>query len=91
MVLDHDNDSGMEISQRRKRASTSLEKDRDPHNSNRFLNEQSHHHPQALKELKVGHKTSCWSWYILPTPPFIRKHARDMARHGTAWHSTHAC
>eukprot|EP00962_Isochrysis_galbana_P026712 scaffold8307_cov119-Isochrysis_galbana.AAC.10 len=44
----------------------------DPHNLRRFTSEQTHYHPIALAEMQRGRKSSCWAWYILPTPPFLR-------------------
>merc|ERR1719263_346115 len=38
----------------------------------RYLGKQSEYHQTALEELQRGRKSSCWSWYILPTLPFIR-------------------
>lgn len=45
---------------------------RDPYNLRRFTQEQETDHRKALKELGNGRKSSCWSWWIFPTPPFIR-------------------
>lgn len=44
----------------------------DPHALRRFTSEQVHYHPIALAEIQQGRKSSCWAWYILPTPPFLR-------------------
>ena len=44
----------------------------DPYNIRRFAERQIADHPRAMKELRAGHKASCWSWWIMPTPPFIR-------------------
>ena len=44
----------------------------DPHNLRRFVSKAREYHAQALGELRAGHKASCWSWYVLPTPPFIK-------------------
>ena len=44
----------------------------DPHNLRRFVSKAREYHAQALGELQAGHKASCWSWYVLPTPPFIK-------------------
>jgi uncharacterized protein (DUF1810 family) len=44
----------------------------DPHNLRRFVSKAHEYHQQALSELQAGHKRSCWSWYVLPTPPFIK-------------------
>ena len=49
----------------------------DPHNLRRFVSKAHEYHQQALSELQAGHKASCWSWYVLPTPPFI-KHGREV-------------
>ena len=49
----------------------------DPHNLRRFVSKAHEYHNQALSELRSGHKASCWSWYVLPTPPFI-KHGREV-------------
>ena len=44
----------------------------DPFNLSRFTEKHKVYFEQALAELKRGHKSSCWSWYILPTPPFMK-------------------
>ena len=44
----------------------------DPYNLRRFVSKAREYHNQALSELRSGHKASCWSWYVLPTPPFIK-------------------
>tara|TARA_B110001452_G_scaffold181594_1_gene152500 strand:- start:1601 stop:2275 length:675 start_codon:yes stop_codon:yes gene_type:complete len=44
----------------------------DPHNLSRFVTQHQSYYSGALKELRAGRKSSCWSWYLLPTPPFIR-------------------
>eukprot|EP00760_Papus_ankaliazontas_P028433 PhM_4_TR3709/c0_g2_i1/m.62829 len=37
----------------------------------RFVEPQKAHFHQALKEIRSGRKVSCWSWYVLPTAPWI--------------------
>lgn len=44
----------------------------DPFNLSRFTEKHKVYFEQAHAELKRGHKSSCWSWYILPTPPFMK-------------------
>ena len=44
----------------------------DPYNLTRFVEQHKGYYDGAIKELEAGHKSSCWSWYLLPTPPFIR-------------------
>mmetsp|Transcript_7225 Transcript_7225/g.18997 ORF Transcript_7225/g.18997 Transcript_7225/m.18997 type:complete len:273 (-) Transcript_7225:339-1157(-) len=44
----------------------------DPYNLGRFVEKQRTYHSCAVQELRAGHKASCWSWWILPTPPFMR-------------------
>ena len=44
----------------------------DPHNLGRFVAKHDEYFSQAMEELRSGHKSSCWSWYLLPTPPFIK-------------------
>lgn len=48
----------------------------EPHDLQRFVRKQKHDHPTALQELSDGHKQNCWSWWIFPTPPFIRNGRR---------------
>lgn len=44
----------------------------DPHSLiPRFIEPQLIMHNTALAELQAGQKQSCWSWFILPTPPYI--------------------
>merc|ERR1712038_780867 len=43
----------------------------DPHNLCRFTRTQKTHYQQAYDEIEAGRKQSCWSWYILPTAPWI--------------------
>ena len=38
----------------------------DPHNLNRFVEEQEDDYEQALAEVKSGRKHSHWMWYIFP-------------------------
>ncbi len=38
----------------------------DPYNLQRFVDAQQRSYPQALQELRDGHKRSHWIWYILP-------------------------
>lgn len=46
--------------------------DNDPHNLHeRFIRTHLRHFDSALREIKAGRKQSCWSWYIIPTPPWI--------------------
>ena len=44
----------------------------DPHNLGRFVAKHVVYFSQAMEELRAGRKSSCWSWYLLPTPPFIK-------------------
>ena len=44
----------------------------DPHNVSRFAKRQAIDHKRALCELRAGRKAGCWSWWILPTPPFMK-------------------
>ena len=55
-----------------KRPSSSAAVGSDPHNLQRFVSKQNEDHTRALKELQNGRKAGCWSWWIFPTPPFIR-------------------
>ena len=48
----------------------------DPYNLARFVEKQLSYHKTAMQELGAGRKCSCWSWYVLPTPPFIRNGRR---------------
>merc|ERR1719284_1114419 len=43
----------------------------DPYDLRRFTEKHRRHFEEALAEINRGHKTSCWSWYVLPTPPFV--------------------
>ena len=42
----------------------------------RFEKKQDIDHSRALRELRNGRKAGCWSWWIFPTPPFIRNGQR---------------
>lgn len=42
---------------------SNLEED---YNLERFITAQESDYPLALSEIKKGHKTSCWMWYIFP-------------------------
>lgn len=48
----------------------------DPYNLRRFTRRQETDHTRALRELRKGRKQGCWSWWIFPTPPFIRNGQR---------------
>merc|ERR1712151_1328914 len=43
----------------------------DPFALRRFTTEQKTWQARAMTELRHGAKTSCWMWYIMPTPPHI--------------------
>lgn len=44
----------------------------DPHDiGERFLEHHNYYFRDALMEIQNGCKESCWSWFILPTPPYI--------------------
>ena len=49
----------------------------DPFKLSRFVRKQNKDQAQALEELRAGHKCSCWSWWILPTPP-LRKGGQEV-------------
>jgi uncharacterized protein (DUF1810 family) len=42
------------------------DKNNDPHNLSRFVEAQSQSYDRALAEIRRGHKTSHWIWYIFP-------------------------
>ena len=44
----------------------------DPRGLRRFVSKQLEDHDRALRELKAGRKAGCWSWWVFPTPPFIK-------------------
>ena len=48
----------------------------DPYNVERFAVKQREDHARALRELRNGRKAGCWSWWVFPTPPFIRNGMR---------------
>jgi len=37
----------------------------------RFTDAQKGVFPRALREIQAGRKTTCWMWFIIPTPPYI--------------------
>jgi len=43
----------------------------DPHDLRRYTSKQSIFQETAVKEIKRGQKSSCWMWYVIPTPPWI--------------------
>eukprot|EP00747_Dinoflagellata_sp_TGD_P189808 gnl/TRDRNA2_/TRDRNA2_50598_c0_seq1.p1 gnl/TRDRNA2_/TRDRNA2_50598_c0~~gnl/TRDRNA2_/TRDRNA2_50598_c0_seq1.p1 ORF type:complete len:306 (-),score=40.30 gnl/TRDRNA2_/TRDRNA2_50598_c0_seq1:183-1004(-) len=43
----------------------------DPFNLRRFTREQQNCFTTAVAEIKKGRKSSCWMWYVIPTPPHI--------------------
>jgi uncharacterized protein (DUF1810 family) len=46
--------------------------DSDPHDiEKRFFRPHQNQFSTALEELQNGRKESCWSWYFLPTSPYI--------------------
>jgi hypothetical protein len=45
--------------------------DDNPFNLRRFTAKQAVVSQDALREIRAGQKTSHWSWYCIPTPPFI--------------------
>jgi len=54
------------------RNSYSKKQSNDKHNLyDRFVRSQIGCFPEALREIKQGSKSSCWMWFIFPTPPWI--------------------
>lgn len=44
----------------------------DPHDLfDRYIRTHACHFNDALSEIRNGRKSSCWMWYIFPTPPWI--------------------
>jgi len=43
----------------------------DPYNLKRFTDKQALFFNDAIKEIQTGRKTSHWSWFCIPTPPFV--------------------
>jgi len=43
----------------------------DPFNLRRFTREQASCFHKALCEIRKGRKSSCWMWYVIPTPPYF--------------------
>lgn len=39
----------------------------------RFVDAQRESFAKALLEIQKGRKSSCWMWFIIPTPPHIVK------------------
>merc|ERR1719460_1266048 len=37
----------------------------------RFCETHKRDYPTALREIKRGRKSSCWSWYIFPSAPWV--------------------
>lgn len=37
----------------------------------RFTEAQRTAFPRALREIRAGQKTSCWMWFVIPTPPYV--------------------
>jgi uncharacterized protein (DUF1810 family) len=37
----------------------------------RYVVKQRQLYSRALSEIRAGSKTSCWMWYVIPTPPFV--------------------
>jgi uncharacterized protein (DUF1810 family) len=48
----------------------------DPHKLMRFVERQREDHAKALRQLQNGRKAGCWSWWIFPTPPFLKNGRR---------------
>eukprot|EP00808_Paulinella_micropora_P021479 g25924.t1 len=63
------------------------EQEGDPHGlKDRFISKHKIYFSQALAEINAGRKTSHWSWYIFPTPPFIV----DGIEHGSSMNRYYA-
>ena len=59
-------------SNKRSSSSSSSSRDPDPHNIEwRFVGPQKENFANAIQEIKNGYKESCWSWFMLPTAPYI--------------------
>jgi len=64
--------SSTSSSRRRRNDSEEQERDGDPHNIEcRFVYHHEQYFWQAIEEIKNGRKESCWSWFLLPTAPYI--------------------
>jgi len=37
----------------------------------RFTEAQRTAYPRALREIRTGRKSSCWMWFVIPTPPYV--------------------
>ena len=49
-----------------------IEQEDDPHDiGERFWEPHQYYMADALKELEYGRKQSCWSWFLLPTAPYV--------------------
>lgn len=48
----------------------------DPYNLQRFVEAQARDYPVALGELRAGHKTTHWIWYVLPQLRRLGRSAR---------------
>jgi len=44
----------------------------DPFNLRRYTKHQAVCFDKALGEIRRGRKSSCWMWYVIPTPPFVK-------------------
>lgn len=54
--------------------STSLQNPLDPFNIERFAEAQKENGTfhRALGEIQSGRKSSCWMWFVIPSPPYVK-------------------
>ena len=58
----------------RARSQSAPRRESDPFNLYRFVDAQSENgtFERALKEIKAGRKSSCWMWFVIPSPPYMK-------------------
>jgi len=56
------------------------------HGLRRFTEAQREVFPQALREIRAGRKSSCWMWFVVPTPP----HVVNGVERGSSWNRKYA-
>lgn len=58
----------------RARSQSAPRRDGDPFNLYRFVDAQSENgtFSRALREIHAGRKSSCWMWFVIPSPPYMK-------------------
>ena len=66
--------AGLPKPKARARTQSAPRRSGDPFNLYRFVDAQSENgtFDRALREIQAGRKSSCWMWFVIPSPPYMK-------------------